>query len=312
MRTFDGYDSARRMLGDRNFRAYPMGQRYRELQDRLRHDFSASIRLLERLPTFMEGPAHKAARKAMALRNEANKPLQLAEIGRFLNEFAERELQPGRTVCLFEELGKPLFVRMLLAASALQGMGPDLERLVTDFPLLFFPTTPLKRRMEINAMLAGMIAGRRDDILDDLALVVLGVYPLSGSLALSLHDVMSTHPGTRLDAIAWPERFPRSSLHFVDRVCTEATSAEGHAFAPGDRVRCMIRNEAWTQEQMRAMFFGAGAHLCLGKQISEAVWSATVARFASRPLLAETAPLTMQADEEPFRLPKRAQVRFSA
>lgn len=305
------------MLASRDLRAYPMGDRYRDLTRRLGHDFSASIALMERLPIFIEGPAHKRVRKAMALRNEANKPVQLAAVSAFIDRFAQGRLRPGESVDLFEDFGKPLFEAMVLSAPelptpSLTGRGADIARLVTEFPLLFFPSTSLKRRLAINALLASIVAGQPDDILDELALLVLGVYPLSGSLALSLHATIADNPGARLDAIPWPAEFPQSSLHFVDRESTRETTIAGEHFAAGERIRCMLRGGDWNEAQVRSLFFGAGLHTCLGKQLSETIWAMTTQAFAACPLVAEALPLVMQPDQEPFRLPARAQVRLSA
>ena len=63
MRVIYDYELSRAIAASRSFSAYPMADRYRELATRFGHDFGPSIALLERLPAFMDGDAHRAMRE---------------------------------------------------------------------------------------------------------------------------------------------------------------------------------------------------------------------------------------------------------
>ncbi len=312
LRIVADYHVSRGVIASRDFSTFRMADQYRLLSERIGHDFSASIHLLDRLPTFMEGPDHKAARKAMALRNDANKAAQLAAADAYLDEFAARELRAGNTVDLMQDFAVPMFDALALATTAAGGrVAPPME-FIRLFPSLFSSHTPLGKRIAIDRMLVALTEGADDAVFDDLALMVLGIYPLSGSLPLTLHAAFAAQPGAPLSAINWPDRYASSALHYVDRVCRSDTRVGDEAFTAGERVRCLIQSADWAQAQNHGMTFGAGAHLCLGRQLAEAVWEKVTRAFGGFDLLAEAGPLTMDPGGEPFDRPAQAFVTFRA
>lgn len=310
MRTVADYELSRKTIGSKAFSAYRMADRYRELSSRLGRDFSASIALLDRLPTFMSGAAHKRTRQAMARRNEISKPAQIAAVEDFLAEFSTQRLTPGESVELMSEFARPLFNAIITAASTFDELPEDILALVERFPALFSSHTPLRQRLETNALLERILETSGPEVLDDLALMVLGIYPLSGSIALTLHAAIREHPDTRFRDIAWPDHFSESSLHYVDRVCTRPTTVGEESYAPQDRARCLVQSHGWTEAENRTMTFGAGSHLCLGRNLSELVWERIVSLFAAQDLCAEAAHLRMRSGSEPFELPESAMVTF--
>lgn len=301
---------SRKVIASRDFSTFRMADQYRLLASRIGHDFSASIALLERLPTFMEGPAHKATRKAMALRNEANKVAQLAATDAFLRDFTGRQLHADNGVDLMEDFALPLLDALTLATTAAGGRPAVPTEFIRLFPSLFSSRTPLSKRIAIDRMLVALTDGAKDAVFDDLALMVLGIYPLSGSLALTLHATFSAQPQTPLHAIRWPDRYATSALHYVDRVCARETKVGDQAFTPGERARCLIQSPAWTHAQNQGMTFGAGAHLCLGRQLSEAVWDKVIASLSKFELTVDPGTLTLEPGGEPFDRPAHAYVTF--
>ncbi|MCB2059768.1 MAG: hypothetical protein R3E09_13185 [Novosphingobium sp.] len=310
MRIVDNHDLSRETICSKAFRAYRMADSYRELSARLGQDFGASIALLDRLPTFMSGEAHKRTRRAMARRNEISKPAQLAATDDFLAKFAARRLKPGESVELMQDFSRPLFQAIIAAASTFHELPDDIVSLVERFPALFSSHTPLKQRFETNTLLERILDRNGSDILDDLALMVLGIYPLTGSVARTLHAVIRENPDTRLKDLVWPDYFSQSALHYVDRVCVGSATIGEEPYAPEDRVRCMIQSPGWSEAENRAMTFGAGSHLCLGRNLSELVWAKVVGMFAEHDLFADAGELVMQRGSEPFELPECAEVTF--
>jgi hypothetical protein len=270
---------------------------------RLGHDFGPAIALLERLPTFMDGDPHAAMRQAMARIFGAIRQPQLAAAREVLAEFAATRLQPGVSCDLMEDLSRPLFRAMTKVAVAARSLPDEVAALIDEVPLLFSPVTAMKKRLEINARLAPLIAEHGVDILNDIGLMALGVRPLTGGLARSLHATIESHQGELLSAMAWPERIIFSPVTFVDRMCLEPVTLGGEAFAAREHLRCEIQVAAWTPEQRQVTMFGVGAHLCLGRPISEQIWTLCTALFAAQDLRATAGPLAMRQGSDPFALP---------
>jgi cytochrome P450 len=303
MRVIADYELSRAIVASRAFGAYPMADRYRELSARFGHDLGPSIALLERLPTFMDGDAHRAMREAMARAFAAIRQSQLAAAEAFLADFGPARLRPGGRVDLMEDFARPLFKRMTEAAVTARNLPDAAVALVADVPLLFSPFTALKTRLEINQRLGRLIAQQGEEVICDLGLLALGVRPLTGGLARSLHATVSDHDGSRLSAMAWPARMIFSPVTYVDRLCLEPVALDGETFAVGEHLRCEIQPADWTPEHRQVTMFGVGAHLCLGRPISEQIWGLSVALFAAKALRATAAPLVMKQGSDPFDLP---------
>jgi cytochrome P450 len=310
MRTIEDHELSREVIGSRAFRAYAMADAYRDIARRTGQNFDAAIALLDRLPTFMAGERHKQVRRAMARQNEASKPAQVEAAAAFLADFAATTMQPSRTVDLLGDFARPLFRAMAGAASALGPLDNETFSLIERVPALFSSMTPLKDRLETNAMIESVLGRAGPNAIDDVSLLVLGIYPLTGSIALTLHDAIRANPGLALAQVRWPDWFSHTALHYVDRVCREPVSAGGQDYTPGDRAHCFIRHSSWSNAQNRAMTYGSGSHLCLGRALSEQVWTMVTTTFAQSALHASAGEMPIRTDSEPFRLPARAMVTF--
>jgi hypothetical protein len=312
MRVISDYELSRTVIASRAFGAYPMADGYREMSARFGHDFAPAIALLEQLPTFMDGDPHSAMRQAMARVFGAIRQPQLVVAKEFLAEFGAARLRPGQSLDLMDDLSRPLFRAMTRVVTTARDLPEAVLDLIDEIPLLFSPFTALKRRLEINARIGALIARHGSDILCDVGLMVLGVRPLTGGLARSLHATISGHPGRLLSAMAWPARIILSPVTYVDRLCLEPMTLSGEAFAAGEHLRCLIQVPEWPAEQRQATMFGVGSHLCLGRPISEQVWTHAVELFAARDLRASAAPLEMKPGSDPFDLPAHCPISIEA
>jgi hypothetical protein len=217
-----------------------------------------------------------------------------------------------RSLDLMDDFARPLFRAMTRVAITARALPDSALDLIDDIPWLFSPYTPLKQRLEINARLAELIGQHGEAILADLGAMALGARPLTGSLAGSLHAVVAAHPGERLGAMPWPAQLSFGPVTYVDRICQEGASLAGDNFAAGERLRCEIQSADWTPEQRQATMFGAGAHLCLGRPISELVWIRVVELFAAQDLRATAGPITMKQGSDPFELPAHCPITLQA
>jgi hypothetical protein len=282
------------------------------LSARYGHDFAPSIALLEGLPIFVDGDPHSAVRQAMARVFGAIRQPQLAAAGEFLADFGAAMLQPGKSFDLMDDLSRPLFRAMTRVATIARDLPDAVLDLIDEIPLLFSPMTALKQRLAINARVAALTTQHGTEILCDVGLMVLGVRPLTGSLARSLHATVADHQGSLLSAMPWPARITQSAVTYADRLCLEPVTLCGESFDVGDHLRCMIQVPAWSAEQRQTTMFGVGPHLCLGRPISEQIWTHSVELFSVRDLRASAGPLTMNPGNEPFDLPAHCPISIEA
>ena len=312
MRVISDYQVSRKVIASRDFSTFRMADTYRALAARLGQDFNASIALLDRLPTFMEGADHKRIRMAMARKNDTNKVRQLAAVDRFLQDFSQRELRAGNTIDLLSDFALPLYREFSLNTSTADRLPHEAFDIVRRFPTLFASNTPLKERYAIEAALVALTADAQADeeIFDDLALLVLGFSPLIGGLTLTLHATFAEQPGTCLNAMNWPTRFATSALTYVDRICVRDTIVFEEPFAAGERIRCMVQHDSWAAELNHGMIFGTGAHTCLGRAVSEFIWKMVIEQFAQHDLRTEVGQLTWRHNGEPFEMPASAMITF--
>lgn len=312
MRVISDFELSRAVASSRAFGAYPMADSYREMSARLGHDFGPAIALLDHLPTFMSGDGHGAMRNAMARFLGLVRQPQLAAARAFLDDFGAARLRSGSGFDLMDDFSRPLFRAMSEVAMTAKQLPASTLDLVDDVPLLFSPFTPLKQRIEINARLGALIARHGAEIVCELGVMVLGVRPLTGGLARSIHAVVAAQAGARLADMPWPDRLTISPVTYVDRVCLEPASVAGERFAAGEAVRCLIQQPEWSPEERQSTMFGVGSHLCLGRPISEILWADAVALFAACALPASAGPLTMKPASDPFELPAHCPIAIRA
>ena len=314
--------AVRPVLESADFGTWSMADRYREMGRRLGVDLAASIALLESLPVFLDGEPHMAARRSLARCYRQQRQAQIAAAGLFLHEFGERHLRGGAELDLMADLAWPLFVALARADNAFvralpgeTGDATDALGLLEGILLLFSPQPPLKRRFEVDRRLGQAMARHGADLCRDISLMLLGLRPLTGSLAWSLHGTLARQSGTPLSECRWPSGFIRSSLPFVDRVCRRETVVAAQRVRAGQRVRCVLDpgdggDSALRPEWDSGLFFGAGPHRCLGRTLAEQVWAMTVELLSAQPLRARVEPMTVRDDDEPFLMPVRCRVHL--
>lgn len=310
MQVLSKFDLSRRVLGSRDFKAFALADVYRDLSVRFGHDFSPAVGLIERLPTFVSGESHKRLRASMARANAQSSPAQIAAVAEHLRTLQHR-LSSGRTeMDLLADFALPIF-RVIGAASLQQrDDAAAIVAVAEQIPHLFSTFTSLRQRLEINEDIRALMLKFGDEFLDDFALLVLGVRPLPGALALSLHSIFRDNWGIRTGAISWPGHFTHSPLHYADRVSSGFVFVGEKEFEPNERVRCPVHSPAWSEAENVSLMFGAGSHLCLGRGLSERIWTMSIEMFAAADCLATAGVLEMSNTSEPFEYPAKACVTF--
>jgi cytochrome P450 len=291
------------VIKSERFETYSMAARYRELGQRTGINFDATVQLMDFLPVFIDGERHRDIRRSMARRVAYSKSLQETAVSDTIRSLVEKLFVPPNDVELSSQLAQPLW--RAISASIVE-RSDDMLELVDEIPSLFYPTLSIRDRVKINGKLASFLDADRAnqaERLTNLGLAVLGARPFVGSVALSVYDVVARNAGRNSNDITWPEIFPASSLCFVDRICKDNIRIDNWQFDAGSRIRCYTQDATYLPEQNTASLFGFGRHTCLGKGISEFVWSRLVERLAQ--IDAILVPLNLQLAEhtEPFSIP---------
>jgi hypothetical protein len=314
------FAESRRILKSADYVPTAMADRYRDIGERLGEDFSPAIRLLELLPVFVSGPRHANTRRDMALRIAAARPQQLHALQQHTDRLPAL-LAPGQTIDLLARFVRPLWQALADAASGGLHLPASLVSGCTD---LFDSRSRLRARLTVNEALREFIAAdpaTADQRLLILGQTVLGIRPFIGSLTLSLHALFSANLGKPLARIAYPARFPLSSLPTTDRWRTSEQTD-----TPADEretVRCVLHSARFSTAENDEAMYGIGAHACLGRPISNDAWTMVTARLAGLDVavasstLALHTPLPHDDDDllklsDPFIKPRSLKVRIES
>lgn len=294
-----------------DFGTYSMANRYRELAERTKLDFSSAIRLLDWLPVFIDGDVHQRIRKAMAKQISKTKVCQFAASREMLAILFERVFRQNTQLELVGDFSQPLW--RAISASIVPPHNEALD-LVDEIPALFSPVLSIRERIRISDKIGDYLSAHPEEVDDRLILLclaALGARPFVGTLSLSLYEIFKSNPKARMCDIAWPQLYPSSSLRYVDRICGREREVAKSEFLPGERVRCFTQSADYSNEENMHALFGFGAHTCLGKSISEKVWGLLVETFSRSDLRAEPLAITMSPHNDPFLMPAQIHIALT-
>jgi hypothetical protein len=300
--------SAQAVISSDFFSTYSIADKYILLQRKTGLDFSASISILQKLPTFLDGDAHRCIRKQMAVLLASTKKKQEAEVERTLRILIDEKFKKPGVVELVSEFATPLWRSI---SRQIVGESPGFLALADAIPQLFIPALSIRKRLEINSMIESEVAKRNLGEADLIMLgsAVLGARPFTGTMALSVYNAVANNAGERSRDMQWPPEFDLSSLRYVDRVCNTPTTVGEHAVGDGERLRCVTQHPDYTSEQNAESLFGFGMHLCLGKPIAQSSWRAVTGAMRGLDCRLTPAGIEMDRYSDPFFMPIFAKIQ---
>lgn len=306
MRVLTDFETAKTTIRSKSFDNYSMADRYRELEERTGLDFSHAISLLEHLPVFLNGDVHFRIRKAMARQISETKECQFAQARAVFHGLLEKHFKNGAQLDLVTDLAQPLWRSISTVIVPRNALSVEL---VDQIPGLFSPILSIRERQRINALIGEYTEEfPGEDNLVLLGLAALGARPFVGSWSLAFYRVLQENPGRPMSGIVWPSAYPDSSLTYVDRICTEAAPERGIIL--GERVRCMTQYPDYSREQREMSLFGFGGHTCLGKSISEKIWTMTAAELSKVDLVPTCLGTEMSPHSDPFQMPSSIRIKL--
>lgn len=276
-------EDAVEILAHASFQPVPYRRRQEELAKRLGLDFSDILAAFDYIPLALSGEAHKRQRARIARILNARQEKVTSELpGMVARNFGR--LRRAGPIDILEECIDPFINEVL---SMISGAPPDLD--ITLISRIFSRNLGVSQRrkmqQQLRSLRENLALTHPDDTEEQLgermALLILGRDALLGTLARSLHHTLERADGRRLCDID-PHTFPtRTGVPFIDREATEDVTLKGHKYSTGDVVRCQLRSIETGPEIDYLRFFGKGAHLCLGRSISLAVFKEVGTYLAS-------------------------------
>ena len=228
------------------------------------------------LPLFLEGEVHAEQRRSSS-RYLAGR---MADLEDHLPGLVERHLRPLRErgrVELISEVTGPL-VRDITSIFVERPVTEEIGSL--NLLDLFALNKSLRRFMDLDRRTGKAIeflaAGDQDEQLlgSRFSALSMGFETLLTMLTEGLHLAFRSNPGDAVDHIVLPSFPVETGVPISYRRALTDFEMAGHAFKAGDLFRLQLQTLGYSaREEDRKWIFGAGAHSCVGKQISLRIWA---------------------------------------
>ena len=285
----------------------PFADRVEALAARTGLDFSATIFALRALPLATPRGPHGPMRRAMAAAMAPRLPLLRERLPDIVAERFAVLARPGE-VEMMDEVVVPVVGDALAILSGVEVAPGDCTLVSRIFSEILGPSRRLRLEGEIRSLRARIEAAFPEageaEVGQRLALVILGRDALIGTLARSLGALFEE--GAPFAALDWPEVPPRTGVPFIDRVAVADGVVSGGAVSTGQSIRASLQmHETGLGEALG--FFGAGAHLCLGRTPALDIWREVGRHVRTLPGRPEIVEFRLRKDDvfafpETFRL----------
>lgn len=298
-------DAARTALVSRDIDPFELSDTYDEISVRTGIDLSCASSFIKTLPLFMSGQAHKARRRDLAkVLNARRREIEAsidARLARLTDLFQAREGE----IDLIVEVANPLW---LAVADVILPDYPELVDLAKEIPQLFNPGTSIRRRKSLNERLQAQSALYPGLVEDILPILTLGVRPFTGSMALSIFEIALRHKEKAWTDMRLPDTFPRSSLQYSSsRVARSDVTISGCPYSAGTGFYCRITDVSYSDAFNAENLYGFGAHLCLGKPLSQYAWRGVCNMLKTVSMTVRPGRLRLNP-EAPFLTPRECSI----
>ena len=287
-----------------------VGERYGIAFDNLL--FAARI-----IPLMNEGDPHVRMRRRMARfltdRREPLLAIQSGLVDRHLGKIAA-----AAEVDLVADIFLPLvreYFSVLVDASEL--IPFDQVAITRMFDRYLSLKTLKKIEQDIGALRATVRRVCRQPVSDGdeelfVALLILGRDSLLATLAESIGATLAGHVGRSLGDVGYPAFPNETGVAIAERVATETIAFGGVEIAAGERVRLYLQSLNYSERaSVQRLIFGAGAHSCLGRQLSLDLWPALTGALRAIPRVIASVEHGYVRNHI-FAMPDRVRVRLAS
>lgn len=303
------------ILKSRELDVVPYAGRVGALADRLGLDFSATIHALEAIPLCQSRERHPAVRRAMAEMVAARTEDLRRAIPGIVARSTTALTRPGR-VDVMAEVVMPMVSDMI---SGLIEMPFDVAE-TGQISRVFSQALGVAKRRRMEEELARLTETLRARFpaLDEeaiglkLSLSILGRDALLGTFGCSLHAMADQAAGRSFAALDWPDLPPRTGVPYIDRVALVSVRVGDRPVDPGGNIRARLADYEGSDDPRAGLsFFGAGAHLCLGRALSLDLWRAMTAALSASPMVPRVLAYGLRRDDV-FHIPETFDLEVSA
>ncbi len=306
------------MLMSPNLQVSPYRPAYEDMARRNPdYAFPNLIFAFKYIPMCLNGEEHKASRRRFAEYIASRKPAMTAIAPQLVDRWFDG-IEHRQTVELMSEAIEPLVKDVL---GALNGTDAEGRALIRSASAVFDRMMGKKRRRDLDNELAKIRVlirkgigpdGSEDDEGLRLSLFILGNDALAGSIGESLHRIFVANKGRRLSEIDYPETPIATSVAFVERFVGNAFKYRGVTLGKGERLRIMLQSFEYSADEAdRLRMFGAGMHVCLGRQLSLDIWTRLVERLSRIDARVEVLDYELREEDYVFTHPSKLSIALT-
>jgi cytochrome P450 len=289
---------------------------YRELERKTGHSFANLIFALGYVPFCLNGSAHRDVRRGMAqyLRERRS---AIAHLVPGLIDECLAVMQSAGELDMASQVIRPLATRYMLAITGVEADWRTVGRITALFDRLLGVRKRLRGEADVKALreLVRQSLTPEEGIEEEgrrLAIAILGIDSLFGTLGESLARTFRAHPGCRMGEMSFPDVPTETGVPHVERVVAEPFARDGVAFKRGDRIRILLQGFSYSEQVSDHLrLFGVGIHACLGRQLSLDLWSRLTAGLARLNRRVELLDHVMRSEDYVFACPEKLLIRLS-
>jgi cytochrome P450 len=289
---------------------------YRELERKSGHSFANLIFALGYVPFCLNGSAHREVRRGMAQYLRGRRSAIADRVPVLIDECLSVMRSAGE-LDMAREVIRPLAARFMLAVAGVEADWRKVGRITAVFDRLLGIRKRLRAEADVNTLRELVRQSLTPEEGTDeegqrLAIVILGMDSLFGTLGESLARTFRTHSGRRTGEMAFPDVPIETGVPHVERVVAEPFARAGVAFKRGDRIRILLQGFSYSEQVSDHLrLFGVGIHACLGRQLSLDLWSGLTAGLAGLNRRVELLDHVMRSEDYVFACPEKLLIRLS-
>ena len=252
---------------------------------------------------FTNGKHHKHLRLEMAKRTAETKGQQQVAVVATLHALHEKYFTTDCELDIMQQIAFPIWHSI---AGCLSWVDKEAQKTIDMIPTLFCSSLSIRKRAMINQALDILLKKHGESFVLEVALLTLGVRPLTGSLTLSLWDLINRNLHTTYDKYDFSSDYPVSTLTYVDRIAKKPVEIGHLSLEMGERVRCITYSREYPPELNERYLYGIGALVCLGRPIAQFTYRQFAIIAGSYPVLIRPKKISMAKNAEPFDFPGEA------
>ena len=285
----------------------PYAARVSMLSERLGIDLSTTIFVLTVIPLCQNRSRHAEMRRIIAAQIAERSDALKAALAEMVAQRLAPLTRPG-PVDVMADVVSPLVGDVISVLIGVPLRLQDSGHISRVFSQVIGVSKRRKLEQELRDLRAALTEAVPDA--DDLvigmklSLAILGRDALMGTLGCSLHQVIAQGEGRAFDQIDWPQLPPRTGVPYIDRMALCPVSVAGKTYEPGAVLRGdLARLEQSDDARAPMSFFGAGAHLCLGRAISLDLWKVMMVALRTSGARARVQHYSLRRDDV-FHVPE--------